>query len=148
MHRLLTAILSSRSGSDAVPLAARLVAGLVFVAFSMGKFFRHDAESSAFEDYGVPFADVTTYLVGLVELGGGLMLVLGLGTRLAALALTCNMAVAISTAGRIEGGPIHLILAPALLATMLLLLWLGPGRRSLDARLLDEITGSDPVRSP
>jgi putative oxidoreductase len=136
------AILSSRPASDAVPLAARLVAGTIFIAFSFGKFFRHDAEAGAFEDYGVPFPEVTTYLVGLVELGGGLMLVLGLGTRLAALALACNMAVAISTAGRIEGGPVHLILAPALLATMLLLLWLGAGRRSLDARMLGRLGAS------
>jgi putative oxidoreductase len=74
--------------------------------------------------------------VGAVELAGGAMLVLGLGTRFAALALACDMAGAIATAGRIEGGPVHLGLAPALLVMMLLVLWIGPGDRSLDRRLL------------
>lgn len=142
MEQLLRSLLSSRTTADPAALLARVVAGAIFIGFSFGKFFRHDAEASALDDYGIPFPDVTTYFVGLVELGGGLMLVAGLGTRLAALALACNMAVAISTAGRIEGGPIHLVLAPALLATMLLILWLGPGRRSLDSRLLERLRAS------
>jgi hypothetical protein len=38
--------------------------------------------------------------------------------------------------GRIEGGPVHLGLAPTLLAMMLLVLWTGPGDRSLVRRLV------------
>ena len=76
-----------------------------------------------------------TYVVGALELLGGLALIVGLGTRVAAIALGLNMAGAISTAGRIEGGPIHLGLAPALLIAMLYLLWTGAGARSMDRRL-------------
>jgi len=57
------------------------------------------------------------------------------------------MAGAITTAGRIEGGPVHLLLAPTLLAAMLFLLWAGPGLRSLDARTLrrtDDHSGHHP----
>jgi putative oxidoreductase len=75
------------------------------------------------------------YLVGLLEIVGGLMLVLGLLTRLAAAALAVNMAGAVLTAGITMGGPIHLGLAPALLVAMLYLLWAGPGDPALDARL-------------
>ncbi len=64
-----------------------------------------------------------TYLVGALEIGGGILLVLGVFTRLVALALAGNFVVAIATAGRIEGGPVHLILAPALLACMVYLTW-------------------------
>jgi putative oxidoreductase len=120
----------------AVAAAVRTVAGAAFLGFSIGKFARHGAESAALDRYGLPFPDAFTYAVGVVELAGGALLVLGLGTRLAALALACDMAGAIATAGRIEGGPVHLGLAPALLVMMLLVLWIGPGHRSLDRRLL------------
>jgi hypothetical protein len=43
---------------------------------------------------------------------------------------------AIVTAGRIDGGPVNLGLAPALLAVMILLLWTGAGRWSLDGRIV------------
>jgi putative oxidoreductase len=119
-----------------VALVARLVAGAIFLGFSVGKFIRHGAESAALDRYGLPYPDAFTYGVGAVELVGGAMLVLGLGTRIAALALACDMAGAITTAGRIEGGPVHLVLAPTLLVMMLLVLWIGPGARSFDRRLL------------
>ena len=123
-------------GWGAAALAARLVAGAVFLGFSVGKFARHGAESAALDRYGLPYPDAFTYGVGVVELVGGAMLVLGLGTRIAALALAFDMVGAITTAGRIEGGPVHLGLAPTLLVMMLLVLWIGPGDRSLDRRLL------------
>ena len=97
---------------------------------------RHGAESAALDRYGLPFPEAFTYGVGVVELVGGAMLILGLGTRVAALALAADMVGAIATAGRIEGGPVHLGLAPALLVMMLLVLWIGPGDRSLDGRLV------------
>ena len=39
-------------------------------------------------------------------------------------------------AGCIGGGLVHLGLAPLLLATMLLIMWVGSGKRSLDWHLL------------
>jgi putative oxidoreductase len=74
-------------------------------------------------------------LVGLVEVGAGLMLVVGLATRLAALALAVVMAGAILTAGLTVGGPFHLGLAPALLVANGYLLAVGPGNLALDRRL-------------
>jgi putative oxidoreductase len=131
-------LLESRAplGWGRVALPARFVAGAIFLGFSIGKFTRHGAESAALDRYGLPFPDAFTYGVGVVELLGGVMLVLGLGSRIAALALACDMVGAISTAGRVEGGPVHLGLAPTLLVMLLLLLWIGPGDRSLDRRLL------------
>lgn len=117
-------------------LVARLVAGAIFLGFSIGKFTRHGAESAALDRYGLPYPDAFTYGVGMVELVGGAMLIVGLGTRIAAVALAADMVGAITTAGRIEGGPVHLGLAPTLLVMMLLVLWIGPGDRSLDRRLL------------
>jgi len=73
--------------------------------------------------------------IDLGELIGGLMLVVGFLTRLAALGLGLDMVGAIVTAGIQVGGPIHLVLAPTLAAAMLFLIWAGPGPYSIDARL-------------
>ena len=125
----------TRPGVGGSPLVVRTAAGAVFVGFSFGKFVRHQAEQAAFDRYGVPFSDAATYLIGSLELAGGLALVVGLLVRPFALALACNMTGAIATAGRIDGGPVHLLLAPTLLAAMLFLLWAGPGSPALDRRL-------------
>jgi len=137
MRRLVSLVLAPRvSGRAAWAVAAaRVAAGTVFVAYSFGKFVHHGAEAEAFDRYGIPFPDAATYLVGALELVCGLLLIAGLGTRLAALALAGDMVGAIVTAGRIDGGPVNLGLAPALLAVMIVLLWAGAGRWSLDGRL-------------
>ena len=109
---------------------------------------RHEEEAAAFDRYGLPWPDAFTYAIGLVELGGGILLLLGLFTRPAALMLAGNMVGAISTGGRVDGGPVHLGLAPALLVTMLVLVWLGAGRFSLDARLLSRLRRERPGAPP
>ena len=131
----LTGLLAT--GDGRASLVVRLVAGVVLVSFSFGKFLRHGAEAAAFDRYGIPAPDAATYLVGAVELIGGVLLIIGLLTRPTALALAVNFAVAIATAGRIEGGPIHLGLAPALLVAMLFLVWKGAGAPSLDRAITD-----------
>ena len=125
--------------------AARAGAGAVFVGFSIGKFARHEAEAGAFERYGLPFPDLFTYVVGVVELGGGALLLVGLGTRLAALALAGDMVGAVATGGRVDGGLVHLGLAPLLLATTLFLVWEGPGRRALDGLVRARLSGTLPA---
>ena len=115
--------------------AVRMLAGAVFVLFGAIKFVVPDYELAEFVRFGLPPWIAIVYLVGLLEVVGGLMLVLGLLTRLAAVALAANMAGAVLTAGLTVGGPIHLGLAPALLVTMLYLLWAGPGTPAFDARL-------------
>ena len=127
-----------------LPLVLRIAAGTLFVLFSFGKFVRRDAEVRAFDRYGVPWPEVTVTLVGVLELVGGLLLIAGLVTRPAALVLAGNMIGAISTGGRVEGGPIHLGLAPALLIVMLILLRTGAGAHSVDDRLA---TASPPFRN-
>lgn len=114
---------------------ARIAAGAIFLGFGIGKFTRHGAEVAAFERYGIPFADVATYAVGVLELSGGLALVLGLLVRPFALLLAGNLVVAVTTAGPVDGGPVHLGLAPALVVTMAALAWWGSGPWSLDNRL-------------
>lgn len=111
----------------------RLVAGVIFVSFGVGKFTDHASEVMSFMHYGVPLAGASVWGVGLVETIGGLMLVLGVFTRWAAAALAADMIGVIATAGRVDGGLLNLGLAPLLLVGMLVLLWTGPGVLALDA---------------
>ena len=103
-------------------LACRLLAGLVFFAFGIGKFTQHAREVDSFRSYGLPSPDAFVYAIGVLEIGGGLMLISGLLLPLAALALAGDMVGAIVVSGIGEGEWISLTLAPALLVAMLALL--------------------------
>jgi putative oxidoreductase len=137
VNKLLEQLTGSRFRGTAayVTAAIRVVAGVFFITVSTGKFVDHMKEAMDFHHYGVPAAEVTVYLVGIVELLGGLLLVVGLFTRLAALLLAVNMVGAIATAGRVDGGSFHLGVAPTLLVAMLFLLWAGSGALALDGKL-------------
>lgn len=117
-----------------VPTVVRVVAGGFFVMVSMGKFFDYSKEVDDFRTYEVPWAEVAVPFVGVIELVGGILLIIGLFVRPVAFVLALNMVGALATAGRVEGGSFHLVYAPALLVLMLFLCWSGPGRCSLDER--------------
>ena len=110
----------------------RIATGALFVTFSIGKLVDHAAEQADFDRYGVPAPGLAVSVVGIVELVGGLLLVVGLLTRPAATALACTLVGAISTAGRVEGGSFHLGVGPAMLAAMVFVVWAGSGRLALD----------------
>jgi uncharacterized membrane protein YphA (DoxX/SURF4 family) len=86
-------------------LPPRLVAAAVFVPVGLGKFVNHDAYAERFERWGFGVAPgAVAILVGLLEVGAGVLLLLGALVRPAALALIANMVGALATAGRIDGG--------------------------------------------
>jgi putative oxidoreductase len=113
----------------------RVVIGALFVSFSIGKFADHMMESVDFERYGLPWPDGAVYLAGVIELLGGLALLVGFLTRPAALALAANLVVAVATAGRVDGGTFHLGVGPAMLLATLFVLWAGPGQLAVDNRI-------------
>ena len=114
---------------------ARVGAGIVFVAFGIGKFTAHASEVDSFRGYGLPSPDGFVYAIGVLELVGGSMLVAGLLTRAAALVLAGDMVGAIVVSGVKEGELVSLTLAPALLVVTALLLVAGGGAASVDGRL-------------
>ncbi len=116
-------------------LALRLASGAVFVVFGAGKFVSHAPEVDSFRTYGLPSPDAFVYAIGTIEVVGGALLIVGLGTRLASLVLAGDMVGAIIVSGFGESELVSLTLAPALLAAMLYLLWIGPGARSLDRHM-------------
>lgn len=114
----------------------RIVTGVLFISIGIGKFADHAKEAVDFDRYGVPLPDVAVYVSGTIEVVCGVLLILGLLTRVAAALLAANLAVAIATAGRVEGGSFNLGVAPAMLIAMLFLVWAGAGVLALDRRLL------------
>jgi uncharacterized membrane protein YphA (DoxX/SURF4 family) len=110
----------------------RLVAAAVFISFGVGKFASHASELASFRTYGLPAPDAFVYLIGVIEILGGLLLLCGLAPRPVSLVLAGNMVGAIIVSGLAHGEMISLTLAPAMLVAMLFLLWCGPGRWALD----------------
>jgi putative oxidoreductase len=127
-------VIASPARAKAAVLA-RLGGGAVFLAFGAAKFASHTSEVASFRTYGLPAPDAFVYAIGVVELAGGALLLVGLATRLAGLLLSGDMAGAIILSGIGRGEMISLTLAPALLVTMLFLAWGGPGRLALDSRV-------------
>jgi uncharacterized membrane protein YphA (DoxX/SURF4 family) len=86
-------------------LVVRVILAAVFIPVGLGKFVNHDTYVERFERWGFgAAAGEVAILVGVVELTCGLMLLLGVAPRAAALVLIGNMIGAIATAGRIDGG--------------------------------------------
>jgi putative oxidoreductase len=120
----------------------RLAGGAVFVVFGAGKFTNHASEVASFHQYGLPAADAFVYVIGVVELVGGLLLILGMATRPAAIVLAGDMVGAIIFSGIGRGELVSLTLAPAELALCLFLVWTGPGAFALDRRLMGPRRGA------
>jgi uncharacterized membrane protein YphA (DoxX/SURF4 family) len=76
----------------------RLMVGAVFVSEGIQKFLYPDQIGSGrFAKIGLPMPDVLGPFVGSVEIVGGTLVLLGVGTRLAAIPLIVIMCVALAT---------------------------------------------------
>lgn len=125
----------SRKADWIGPLAVRLVLGLVFLATGWGKLHDLDSVTQFFASLGIPAAHASAVFVSAVELAGGAMLILGLGTRLAAMFLVGVMAVAIWTAKLPAIDGVVALAGTLELAYLVAFVWLalaGPGRASAD----------------
>jgi putative oxidoreductase len=118
-----------------IAFATRLIAGGIFIAFGVGKFVNHGSELASFRHYGLPSPDVFVSAIGALELVGGGALILGLGTRLAAVVLAGDMVGAIVVSGIARGEIVSLTVAPAQLLAMLVLIWIGGGSHALERHL-------------
>lgn len=127
---------------DGFLLLIRIHWGTGFFKAGYGKFMHLDRTVSYFQTLGLPFPTVQVLLAATVELIGGVLLCVGLGSRLVPLPLIFTMIVAYATA---HGDALQsLALYPSikpflsanpflfLLASLIVLLF-GPGRLSLDA---------------
>ncbi|GAA1487560.1 DoxX family protein [Brachybacterium sacelli] len=121
---------------DPALLLARLVVGAVFMAHGWQKIGQNGiaATTEGFVGMGIPFAEIAAPVVAYVELIGGALLILGLLTAVAGLALAIDMAVAAFVVHL--GGGLFVAdggweLVGVLGAAALLLAAVGPGRIAL-----------------
>lgn len=86
------------SNASSAVILIRFLAGGVFFTEGVKKFlFAAQWGSGRFERIGIPWPQFTGPFVGVVEIVGGLLLFVGLLTRLGALALLIDICVAIAT---------------------------------------------------
>lgn len=117
------------------PLLVRWTLGLVFVVTGWGKLHHLDDVAQFFASLQIPAPHANAVFVSAVELAGGALLILGLGTRIAAMLLVAVMTVAIVTAKLPElDGIVELAstIEAAYLVAFVWLLFAGAGRASLD----------------
>jgi putative oxidoreductase len=127
------------------PLLTRLVIGQAYHQTGAGKIAHFERVVGFFGSLGIPFPAANAFLVSRLEFWGGLLLVLGLATRLVAGSLAISMVVALATADRqsfldaLRGVGDTGLTDVASFVFLLFLLWLvliGPGALSLDALLI------------
>ena len=143
MNQLADRILNSPDRSPAPLLLVRGVAGFVFLLEGILKFVSPDKLGvGRFVKIGIPSPEVLAPFVGVVEIACGLLIVFGLLTRFAALALIIDMLVAIASTKvpiLLHSGFWDMAhearLDFAMLASSCVLLTVGAGDHSIDAWL-------------
>jgi putative oxidoreductase len=163
---MLRKVIAQLLASNASPamLLVRVAVGFVFLTSGIVKFVFENQGEGRFLKLGFHAPEATAYFVGTVEIAAGALLMVGLLTRLAAIPLIVDMAVAIVTSKLpllFGPGPEPVAAAPKvglwafayvarLDLTMLLLvsflLVVGAGAYSVDAWLLKRVT-VEPHRS-
>jgi uncharacterized membrane protein YphA (DoxX/SURF4 family) len=136
--------------APAAVLLIRLLAGIVFFAEGIKKFlFVAQWGAGRFATIGIPYPEVMAPFVGVVEIVCGLLLMIGLFGRPAALLLLINISVAIATT------KVPLLLAHgfwemedkartdySMFMGLLFILIVGAGAWSLDAWIMSRRLGS------
>ena len=142
----------------------RLMAGAVFFWEGILKFVYVNQGVGRFTKLGIPFPLVTAPFVGWLEIVGGILLMLGLGTRLIAIPFIVEMLVAmLSTKPRLFLGTLPLPPPPvppqlgiwavlheirseyAQIMSCIFLLGSGPGPWSVDAALLSSDEANEEI---
>nr|WP_158019360.1 DoxX family protein [Mycobacterium basiliense] len=148
-------------GSPAA-ICIRLMVGLVFLSEGIQKFlFPHQLGPGRFERIGIPAATFLANLDGVIEIVCGTLIVVGMVTRAAAIPLLIDIVGAIVLTKLpelqpggflgVEGfwGMAHDARTDlSMLLGLAFLLWSGPGRWSVDARLATECPSPPEHRKP
>jgi putative oxidoreductase len=128
------------------PLAVRIAVGVVFTQTGWLKLNALPRMIDNFRSWGIPAPEVFTPLASGIEFAGGLLLLVGLLTRFAAVPLMIVMVVAIVSAKASEVDSIVTLLGFEEVSYFLMFAWLaiaGPGPVSLDHFIL-KASGRDP----
>jgi len=128
------------SGRDFAALIARILLAVIFVISGYGKIGGFDGIVAAIASKGVPLPQVAAAITILVELGGGILLVLGWKTRWVALIFFLWLIPTTvlfhdfwaSPPDQYEAQHINFMKNLAIMGGMLMVYAFGPGRLSID----------------
>jgi putative oxidoreductase len=127
-------------------LAVRLYWGWQFAQTGWGKLHHIDKIGEFFTSLNIPFPLATAHCIATLELVGGILLILGLGSRFIALLLSGNMIVAYWTADReallavfSDPGKFYVADPYTFLFASAMILIFGPGLFSVDALLANRL---------
>jgi putative oxidoreductase len=125
---------------DWAALLGRILLAGIFVISGFGKITGFEGTAGEIASKGLPLPQVLTVIAILIELGGGLAILLGWKTRWAALAMVVLLIVITPIFHGYWGAPpeqvmeqqINFMKNVSILGGMLLLFAFGPGRYSVD----------------
>jgi putative oxidoreductase len=132
-----TAGSGTAAGAPAVVLAGRVLLSILFIIAGFGKLTSIAGTAAFFGKLGLPLPTVTAIVVGLVEFFGGLAILVGFKTRIAAIVLAVFTLGATAVAHldfSQAGNALMLQKNLAITGGFLLLAVLGAGPFSIDAR--------------
>lgn len=144
--RILTSV------SSAAPLLTRLVFGQAFFLTGRGKWMNFENTVNFFAQIGIPFPEANAAFIASLEMIGGLLLIVGLGTRLISGLLGSTMVVALVTADKQSflealGSDLTGVTPVVYLLALVWLVLYGAGQLSLDTLLGRKIFQA-PAKSP
>ena len=122
------------------PLIMRIIVGYTFMLTGWGKLTNLAQVTENFVGWGIPFPKILTPFVSGVEFFGGVMLILGLFTRIPAAMLAVVMVVAIKSAKWGDVDSLETLLGFEEATYFAAFMWLaiaGPGDASLDRLLVN-----------
>jgi putative oxidoreductase len=128
------------------PLVMRLVVGYVFMLTGWDKLNNLPRMIQNFTEWGIPYPHILTPFVSGVEFFGGILLILGLFSRIPAAMLAVVMLVAIKSAKWDNVDSLETLLGFEEATYFAAFLWLaiaGPGAISLDRLLLRSAAHAD-----
>lgn len=132
------------------PALVRLTLGVVFIGTGWGKLHTLPQVTEFFASLHIPAPAFQARLAASTEFFGGILVLVGLGTRLVSLPLAFTMVVAILTAKRADIDGVSALLGFEEWSYLVMFLWLavaGAGALSLDA-LLARLRGRQSAGSP
>jgi putative oxidoreductase len=133
------------------PLLIRLTVGVVFIGTGWAKLNNMAGTVEAFQGWGVPLPELNARVASCTEFFGGILLLIGLGSRLVSLPLAFTMVVAILTAKRenIDGFQTLLGFEEwSYLVMFLTIAIIGPGAVSVDAFIARRLARASATPGP
>jgi len=139
--------------NDVVAFAGRLLLALMFVLAGYGKITGYDGTAGYMVSAGLPMVGVLLPLTILVELGGGIALIVGWKTRWAALLLAAFTVLATllfhnfwaMSGDEVMTNTLFFYKNVAVIGGLLTVFAFGPGRFSIDSRVTRTSSAATPA---